>query len=35
MIKVDPNERADINDVVSYCEKQLSAINKHKVLEES
>ncbi len=24
MLRVDPHERVDIHDVVSYCEKQIS-----------
>ena len=28
MLRVDPSERADISDVVNYCEKQLTVLNK-------
>lgn len=28
MLRVDPNERVDIKDVVKYCEVQLEALNK-------
>ncbi|CDW85386.1 -related protein kinase 6 [Stylonychia lemnae] len=28
MLRVDPQERVDINDVVIYCEKQIATLNK-------
>lgn len=30
MLRVEPNERADITDVLQYCEKMLSQISKSK-----
>ena len=30
MLRVDPNERAEIADVVKYCEKQLEVLSKQK-----
>lgn len=28
MLRVDPKERVDVNDVVIYCEKQIALLNK-------
>ena len=27
MLRVDPNERSDVNDVVKYCEKQIAQMD--------
>jgi hypothetical protein len=34
MLRVDPNERVDIVDVVSYCEKQLAIIEENRSKEK-